>query len=65
MISLAGPLMNFVIAIISCVAYLLIVGLAESFVSTSIGSMVLYWLSILVSVNIGLWILSGNGRKNE
>ena len=58
MISLAGPLMNFVIAIISCVAYLLIVGLAESFVSTSIGSMVLYWLSILVSVNIGLGVFN-------
>ncbi len=59
MVSLAGPLMNFVLAVVSCVAYLLIIGLAaDSFVSSSIGNIILYLLSILISVNIGLGVFN-------
>ena len=59
MISFAGPLMNFIIAVVSCVAYILIVGLAaESFVASSIGSIILHLLSILITVNIGLGVFN-------
>ena len=59
MISLAGPLMNFILAVVSCVAYLLIIGLAaDSFVSSSVGNIILYLLSILISVNIGLGVFN-------
>ena len=59
MISLAGPLMNFVIAVVSCVAYILIVGLAaDTFVVSSIGSIILHLLSILITVNIGLGVFN-------
>lgn len=59
MVSLAGPLMNFVLAVVSCVAYLLIIGLAaDSFVSSSVGNIILYLLSILITVNIGLGVFN-------
>ena len=59
MVSLAGPLMNFILAVVSCVAYLLIIGLAaDSFVSSSVGNIILYLLSILISVNIGLGVFN-------
>lgn len=59
MVSLAGPLMNFVLAVLSCVAYLLIIGLAaDSFVSSSVGNIILYLLSILITVNIGLGVFN-------
>lgn len=59
MISLAGPLMNFILAVVSCVAYLLIIRLAaDSFVSSSVGNIILYLLSILISVNIGLGVFN-------
>ena len=59
MVSLAGPLMNFFLAVISCLAYLLILGLAgESFISSGIGSILLNLLSILMTVNIGLGVFN-------
>lgn len=59
MVSLAGPLMNFVLAVISCVAYLLIISLAgEAFAASSVGNIILYLLSILITVNIGLGVFN-------
>lgn len=59
MVSLAGPLMNFFLAVISCVAYLLIVALASTqFKTGAIGNIILYLLSILITVNIGLGIFN-------
>ena len=59
MVSLAGPLMNFVLAVVSCVAYLLIINLAgETFAVSSVGNIILYLLSILISVNIGLGVFN-------
>lgn len=58
-VSLAGPLMNFFLAVISCLAYLLILGLAgENFISSGIGSILLNLLSILMTVNIGLGVFN-------
>ena len=59
MVSLAGPLMNFFLAVVSSAAYLLIIGLApESFTSAGIGNILLYLLSLLVTVNIGLGVFN-------
>lgn len=59
MVSFAGPLMNFILAVVSCVAYILIIGLAvDSFVSSNVGNIILYLLSILISVNIGLGVFN-------
>lgn len=59
MVSLAGPLMNFFLAVISCVAYLLIVAFAgDQFISSGIGNILLYLLSILITVNIGLGVFN-------
>ena len=59
MVSLAGPLMNFFIAIISCVAYLLIIAFASTqFTTSSMGDIILYLLSLLVTVNIGLGVFN-------
>lgn len=59
MVSLAGPLMNFLLAIVSCTAYLLILALApDNFVSNGIGNILLYFLSLLVTVNIGLGVFN-------
>ena len=59
MVSLAGPLMNFFLAVVSSAAYLLIMGFApESFTSTGIGNILLYLLSLLVTVNIGLGVFN-------
>ena len=59
MVSLAGPLMNFFLAVISCVAYLLRVAFASShFTTGAIGNIILYLLSILITVNIGLGVFN-------
>ena len=59
MISLAGPLMNFFLAIISSAAYLLMITFAkDSFLSTGIGYTLLSLLSMLVTVNIGLGVFN-------
>ena len=59
MVSLAGPLMNFFLAVVSSAAYLLIMGFApESFTSNGIGNILLYLLSLLVTVNIGLGVFN-------
>ncbi len=59
MVSFAGPLMNFILAIISCVAYLLILTFAgETFVNNDLGNWLLIFLSMLMSVNIGLGVFN-------
>ena len=59
MVSLAGPLMNFLLAIVSCTAYLLILALVpDNFVSNGVGNILLYFLSLLVTVNIGLGVFN-------
>lgn len=59
MVSLAGPLMNFFLAVVCCVAYTLIVAFAStSFTSSAVGNIIMYLLSILISVNIGLGVFN-------
>jgi len=59
MVSLAGPLMNFFLAVMSCAAYLLMITFAkESFLSTGIGFILLNLFSMLISVNIGLGVFN-------
>lgn len=59
MVSLAGPLMNFILAIISCFAYAAIYAFGSaSFYDGTIGSLITFFLSILTSVNIGLGVFN-------
>lgn len=59
MVSLAGPLMNFLLAIISAAAYLLMISFAnDNFLSTGIGYILLNLLSLLITVNIGLGVFN-------
>lgn len=54
MVSLAGPLMNYILAILGTVAYYALYIWAESFLKTNIGYIILMFLQTLISVNIGL-----------
>ena len=58
-VSFAGPLMNFVLAIVSCFAYTSIYMFAGiSFTTSFAGSIILYLLSVLIRVNIGLGVFN-------
>ncbi len=59
MVALAGPLMNFFIAIVSCVAIVLLDKLAPiTFMNTFIGEILLLFLNMLVTINIGLGVFN-------
>jgi len=59
MVSLAGPLMNFVLAILCCFIYTALVTFGSaSFFAGKIGTVVLYFLSLSISVNIGLGVFN-------
>lgn len=58
-VALAGPLMNFFIAIISCIIYLLVMHLNPSFfLSSNIGYIAYLFLNMLITVNIGLGVFN-------
>ncbi len=59
MISLAGPLMNFIIAIISCIAYVLIIYFTgNAFQYSFAGNIILVLLYMLMTINIGLGVFN-------
>ncbi len=60
MVALAGPLMNFFIAIIACIAYCLInyFGGGVAFFNTQIGAILILFLQILMAINIGLGVFN-------
>lgn len=59
MVSLAGPLMNFIIAIISCIAYVLIgYFAAQSFLDSVMGQGIMLLLYMLMTINIGLGVFN-------
>lgn len=60
MVALAGPLMNFFIAIICCVAYCLIYvfGTNSGFESSQMGIIIVSFLQILISINVGLGVFN-------
>ena len=58
-VSLAGPLMNFFIALISCIAYVIILNVANfAFMSSFAGQVIIIFLSMLITVNIGLGVFN-------
>lgn len=58
-VALAGPLMNFFIAIISCIIYMLILKLNPSFfIYSNIGYIIDIFLTMLITVNIGLGVFN-------
>lgn len=58
MVALAGPLMNFFIAIICTIAYVLIYNFGGAFYLTNMGSIIVLLLGITISVNIGLGVFN-------
>lgn len=59
MVSLAGPLMNFILAIISCIAYVLVVYFtSKTFQFSFAGSIILILLYMLMTINIGLGVFN-------
>ena len=58
MVALAGPLMNFTIAIVSAVIYLLILKLNPILFSTRMGLMLDIFLEMLITINIGLGVFN-------
>lgn len=58
MVALAGPLMNFFIALICTIAYVLIANLGGAFFVTYAGTIVILLIRITISVNIGLGVFN-------
>ncbi len=58
MVSLAGPLMNLFIAIISCFAYILIPIFFPNFDRTQSGNICMILLNMIISINIGLGVFN-------
>ena len=58
-VSLAGPLMNFFIAIVACITYVLIDHFASiAFIQSFIGEILILFLYMLIIINIGLGIFN-------
>lgn len=58
MVSLAGPLMNFFLAIVCCFIYTILIVSGSEFINGSIGTVIMYLLSMLITVNIGLGVFN-------
>lgn len=59
MVSLAGPLMNFFLALVSCVAYVILsLAGSSSLLNSNVGIAIMYLLSMLITVNIGLGVFN-------
>lgn len=59
LVSLAGPVMNFLLAIIFAIIYYAVYRFAgEEFIATTVGSIVMLLLSSTVSINMGLGIFN-------
>ncbi len=58
MVSLAGPLMNFLLAIVFLVIFAIIDKFVPTFALTNFGSVLLTFITIVVQVNIGLGVFN-------
>ena len=59
MVALAGPLMNFFLAIVSCFIYVIFYeAITPNFINTGLGDIVSDFLVLLVMVNIGLGVFN-------
>ena len=54
MVSLAGPLTNFILAIVATIAYYALNVWCRGFLLTNLGGIVSIFLNVLIAVNIGL-----------
>jgi Zn-dependent protease len=57
-VSAAGPIMNFILAIVFCIIYWVIVKFAGAFVATQVGGIILTIIMSTVVINIGLGIFN-------
>lgn len=57
-VSAAGPIMNFILAIVFCIVYFVIYKFAGAFVDTQIGGIVLSIILSTVYINLGLGIFN-------
>ena len=57
-VAAAGPIMNFILAIIFCVIYASILKFAPMFIFTQVGGIVIILLRVCISINIGLGIFN-------
>lgn len=57
-VAAAGPIMNFILAIIFCIIYVVLWKFAPSFIATQMGSIVIILLRSCILVNIGLGIFN-------
>lgn len=57
-VSIAGPLMNFILAILFSIIYFAIIKFAPAFGFTQIGAILLALLQITISINIGLGVFN-------
>lgn len=59
MVALAGPLMNFFLAIVSCIIYVVVFGrINPELVNTDAGFLLFNFLNLLIMVNIGLGVFN-------
>ena len=57
-VAAAGPIMNFILAIIFCIIYASILKFAPMFIFTQVGGIVIILLRVCISINIGLGIFN-------
>lgn len=58
MVSLAGPLMNFFIAIVACIAYTLLSIFGLAFLRTNMGYIIQALLYMIMTINVGLGVFN-------
>ena len=57
-VSIAGPIMNFVLAIIFSIIYFAIIKFAPMFVFTQFGAIIITLLEVTASINVGLGVFN-------
>ena len=58
MVALAGPLMNFFIAVVSCFAFVIMSSIRPGFVYSNLGQILMMFLQTLIVINIGLGVFN-------
>ena len=57
-VSIAGPLMNFVLAIVFSIIYFAIVKFAPTFIFTQLGAIIITLIQITIMINVGLGVFN-------
>ena len=58
LVSLAGPVMNFILAVVFSIIYGLLLGFAGSFLSTTAGNVISTVIMYTISINVGLGVFN-------